>query len=306
MITWTESDNVIALYIDGVKDDIELPEEGVAPLVAPEQTCVMNTTTIGGIRRAAATHQWTGVIDEVAMWERQLTPEEVMEVFTEGVPQADTIITLTLRRFSSERPKVSKGDSVILHWDVTGGDETVTQETSVEILEDVGPGWTLFDDFERWEPDSNIVHVSEKDGNKVISASSGQGMTQTELGSFATTGAESRSFFFQVYLEPDGSGIFTNIGITNKGIRFVGDTNAGLGGFLNISRDEGADNGVLTVGPFDSNNELDSTLKSSIWYKIWLMLRATISIRFPSTFKEMAKPPVLRWSPTPRVIAGTF
>jgi hypothetical protein len=196
----------------------------------------------------------------------------------------------------------------------------VTQETSVEILEGVGPGWTLFDDFERWEPgpilaatdglwfepDSNIVHVSEKDGNKVISASSGQGMTQTELGSFATTDAESRSFFFQVYLEPDGSGIFTNIGITNKGIRFVGDANAGLDGFLNISRDEGADNGVLTVGPFDSNNELDYTLKSSIWYKIWLMLRATISIRFPSTFKEMAKPPVLRWSPTPRVIAGTF
>lgn len=60
------------------------------------------------------------------MWERQLTPEEVMEVFTEGVPQANTIITLNLRRFSSERPKVSKGDSVILHWDVTGGDDATS------------------------------------------------------------------------------------------------------------------------------------------------------------------------------------
>ena len=327
MITWTESDNLVALYIDGVKDAIELPEEGVAPLVNPERTYVMNTTTIGGIRRAAATHQWTGDIDEVAMWERQLTPEEVMEVFTEGVPQADVAIPLTLRQFGPERPKVSKGDSVILHWDVTGGDdttsytinpgsldvgtqtttgvgtielpfsaattytltatrgdETVTQEAAVEILEGVGPGWTLFDDFETWEPgpilaatgglwfepDSNVVHVSDKDGNKVLSASSGQGLSQTELGSFATRDAESRSFFFQVYLEPDTFGIFTNIGITNKGIRFVGDANAGLGGFLNISRDEGADNGVLTVGPFDANDAFDYTLESSTWYKIWM------------------------------------
>lgn len=326
MITWTQADNEVALYIDGVKDDIELPE-GVAPLVAPEQTYVMNTTTIGGIRRAAATHQWTGDIDEVAMWEKQLTADEVMELFTDGVPEANAVIPLTLRSFGPERPKVSKGDDVILHWDVTGGDaatsytinpgnldvsaqtttgvgkielpfseattytltairgdETVTEQASVKLLEGVGPGWTLFDDFETWEPgpilsatgglwfepDSNIVHVSDKDGNKVLSASAGQGMTQTELGSFATTDAESRSFFFQVYLEPDGSGIFTNIGITNKGIRFVGDANANLGGFLNISRDEGADNGVLTVGPFDANDELDYALEPSTWYKIWM------------------------------------
>ena len=109
MITWTESDNVIALYIDGVKDDIELPEEGVAPLVAPEQTYVMNTT-IGGIRRAAATHQWTGVIDEVAMWERQLTPEEVMEVFTEKEEQA-------------QQPLMDKDEAVALLLELANVDE---------------------------------------------------------------------------------------------------------------------------------------------------------------------------------------
>ena len=52
----------MALYIDGVLDEIEI-DMGVTPLINPENDYVMNTTTIGGIRRATASHWRSAGID---------------------------------------------------------------------------------------------------------------------------------------------------------------------------------------------------------------------------------------------------
>jgi hypothetical protein len=73
-----QEDGSRALYIDGVLDPVEIPAKEEGPWN-------LNTTTIGGILRANPTHWVTGLIDEVALWSRALTPEEVEQVFNEGL-----------------------------------------------------------------------------------------------------------------------------------------------------------------------------------------------------------------------------
>lgn len=329
LITWTQSGNEVALYIDGQLDGIEIAE-GVTPLIADENTYVMNTTTIGGIRRATASHWWTGAIDEVAMWNRALSGDEVARVFSGGpLPPPRTNAELVIRSFDSERPKVAKGDSSILEWEVKGiddstryiiqpGDVDVTDQTldgfgraeipvtaattySLEVIRDsdgaeasaehfvevrdgVGPGWTLLDDFSTWEPgpiltategswfepDSNSIRLIPEGDDNVIGVGAGNALSFTELDSFQIRDSESRTVFFRFKMQDDGSGIFANLGITNKAIRFVGDVNGGLGGFVGIRREEGDQVGEIGIGPIDNNQGLDYELQSDTWYKVWL------------------------------------
>ncbi|MFO1501545.1 MAG: LamG domain-containing protein [Verrucomicrobiota bacterium] len=73
-----QADGSRALYIDGVKDDLEIPakEEGAWRL---------NTTSIGGILRANPTHWLTGLIDDVALWNRALSEAELKQVVATGL-----------------------------------------------------------------------------------------------------------------------------------------------------------------------------------------------------------------------------
>ena len=328
LITWTQSGNDVALYIDGVLDEIAI-EMGVTPLINPEDDYRMNTTTIGGIRRATASHWWTGAIDEVGMWKRALAPAEVKRLFDEGqIPRrpVDDTPDPIVRSFEPERIKVAKSDSAILKWEVafdnedtvytinpgnidvtantiagfgsalipmleettftltaTRGDVSSEGQTTVQVLEGIGPGWSLLDDFEPWEtgpilaatggtwfePDSNGLRLLDIDGgNNVLSTGPGQPMTFTLLDNFETRDGESRTFFCQFFLKGDGSGIASNIGATNQSLRFVGDLNNNLGGFVSIFREEGEDNGQIGVGPF--TDALEYGLEPDTWYKLWM------------------------------------
>ncbi|MGV3773202.1 MAG: LamG-like jellyroll fold domain-containing protein [Verrucomicrobiales bacterium] len=67
-----------SIYIDGTLDE-----------TAPGYTrgiLTANTTSIGGILRAAASHFFTGVIDDVAVWGRALSQEEITQVFNNEWP----------------------------------------------------------------------------------------------------------------------------------------------------------------------------------------------------------------------------
>jgi hypothetical protein len=100
------------IYIDGVLDPLQLPAK-------PAGTWNVNDTTIGGILRASADHWVSGLIDDVAIWDRALSPEEINQVVTEGIPVATANpLPLQVQNFAAEYPVVASGDSVTLHWEV--------------------------------------------------------------------------------------------------------------------------------------------------------------------------------------------
>ena len=67
------------VYVDGELDDLE-----IAP--KPDGTFNVNDTTIGGILRSSASHWVTGLIDDVAIWNRALSDDEAGALFANGVP----------------------------------------------------------------------------------------------------------------------------------------------------------------------------------------------------------------------------
>ena len=112
------------LYVDGVKDDMVL---------GPVRPLTLNTTTIGGILRASASAWFTGLIDDVAVWKRALSEEEIKLLFTKGTPAPPSkSLPLAIAYFKSDLPAVVKGDSIILRWDAS------KDTSSLEISPDVG------------------------------------------------------------------------------------------------------------------------------------------------------------------------
>ncbi len=162
------------------------------------------------------------------------------------------------------------------------GDPEVTEEVTIDVREGIGPGWYLFDDFDLWEdgpilgssggywkePDSVGCFVSDDDGNKVMSFGEGTPMCFTDLESFKNNDGDTITLYFRAKLLGDQSGGGVHVGITNKTLRFANnELNANLGGFVDIQRDEGDDNGRIGIGPdmFHDSYELEP----DTWYKIW-------------------------------------
>ena len=78
-IVWVENAGERAIYIDGELDSLVIdarPDEGEFPV---------NNTSIGGILRASASHWVTGNLDEVAIWKRALSEDEIAEVRDNGL-----------------------------------------------------------------------------------------------------------------------------------------------------------------------------------------------------------------------------
>lgn len=179
-----QADGSRALYIDGVKDGVEIPAK-------PEGAWNVNTTTIGGILRANPTHWLTGQIDDVALWSRALTEAEITTVFKDGTPVPFTKPQpLAIRSFKADLPAVAAGDSIWLRWDVSKnvqveidngvgdvtaqtisglgsvavpltasttftltlkrGLESVSSKVTVAAIDGVAAGWTLIDNFDRF------------------------------------------------------------------------------------------------------------------------------------------------------------
>jgi hypothetical protein len=72
-IAWVQDGGDRVLYVDGVADELEIEPK-------PEGEWLLNDTSIGGILRASASHWVTGLIDDVAIWSRALSEEEVGQI----------------------------------------------------------------------------------------------------------------------------------------------------------------------------------------------------------------------------------
>ncbi|MBT5925946.1 MAG: hypothetical protein HOH33_04955, partial [Verrucomicrobia bacterium] len=77
-IAFVQDEGARALYVDGVLDDLAIDAK-------PEGDFLANDTSIGGILRAAASHWVTGLIDDVAIWSRALSEEELGQVAASSV-----------------------------------------------------------------------------------------------------------------------------------------------------------------------------------------------------------------------------
>jgi hypothetical protein len=102
------------IYIDGVADPLNIPPKRA------NITWNFNDTTIGGIMRISQGNWITGLIDEVAVWKRALSVEEINEVITNGVPRiGGPQLPLEIRSFTSDFPAVAQGDRATLRWDAS-------------------------------------------------------------------------------------------------------------------------------------------------------------------------------------------
>ena len=113
-VVWVQqTDGSRTIYIDGVADDLAI-------LAKAAGTFNVNDTTIGGILRASPGFWVTGLIDDVALWKRALTPQEITDVLTNGVPAVIKRQTpLQIRSFTADYPVVVQGDKVVLRWEAS-------------------------------------------------------------------------------------------------------------------------------------------------------------------------------------------
>jgi hypothetical protein len=99
------------VWVDGVVDSV---------VISPVRPLTANTTTIGGILRASASAWFTGLIDEVAAWNRALSPEEISQLQgTYIVNPPSRLQPLAVNRFRADVPGVAAGGSTVLRWDVS-------------------------------------------------------------------------------------------------------------------------------------------------------------------------------------------
>ncbi|MDB4805060.1 hypothetical protein OAH16_00490, partial [bacterium] len=108
-----------SIYVDGELDDLEIaakPESGWDNIDA---------TTIGGILRGSAGYWVTGLIDDVGIWKRALSADEVSGLTESGIPTANTLLNGLVAHF----PLDEDGNS-------TNGEFTASMVTDVEFGSD--------------------------------------------------------------------------------------------------------------------------------------------------------------------------
>jgi hypothetical protein len=104
-IAWVDDNGTCRLYVDGVVD--------IQTNYVNSGSYTFNNTTIGALIRTTISMQYTGAsFDEVAIWERALTPSEVAQVKTSGLTAP---VAARAPAFTSQPASVTKnqGDWVL-------------------------------------------------------------------------------------------------------------------------------------------------------------------------------------------------
>jgi hypothetical protein len=106
------------LWVDGVLDPV---------VIVPTRPLTANTTAIGALRRSSDSAWFTGMIDEVAVWNRALSPSEVgILQITSITNPPSRIQPLVINSFKTDLPAVVSGGSTTLRWDVSKDATQVT------------------------------------------------------------------------------------------------------------------------------------------------------------------------------------
>lgn len=123
------------LWVDGVLDSVVL--------TPPPRPLIPNTTSIGGILRAAPSAWFLGMIDEVAVWNRAISSNEIAILQVTAITNAPSRVQpLAISSFKADLPAVVSGGSTILRWDVSkdASQVTITPIGDVTAQTSVGIG----------------------------------------------------------------------------------------------------------------------------------------------------------------------
>ncbi|MEK7677137.1 MAG: LamG-like jellyroll fold domain-containing protein, partial [Verrucomicrobiota bacterium] len=100
------------LWVDGVLDSVVI--------TPPARPLTPNTTSIGGILRAAPSAWFAGLIDEVAVWNRALSPAEIGILQSTAITNPPSRVQpLVISSFKADLPALVSGGSTTLRWDVS-------------------------------------------------------------------------------------------------------------------------------------------------------------------------------------------
>lgn len=120
------------LWVDGVLDPLQ---------IAPVRPLTAQITSIGGVRRSSDAAWFEGMIDDVTVWNRALSAEEV------GILQVTAITNppsrtqpLVINSFKADLPAVVAGGSTILRWDVSKDASQVTISPLGDVLPQTSVG----------------------------------------------------------------------------------------------------------------------------------------------------------------------
>lgn len=106
------------LWVDGVLDPV---------VITPLRPMTVQTTTIGAIRRAAASAWYNGMIDDVAVWNRALSPDEIQILQVTAITNAPVRPQPpVISKFIADLPAVVTGGSTTLRWEVNRDVSQVT------------------------------------------------------------------------------------------------------------------------------------------------------------------------------------
>jgi hypothetical protein len=115
-----------SLYIDGVLD--------TANNLNPVYPVTPNNTALASFARATPGQFFSGLIDEVAIWERPLSPAEIALLQTGPITNPPSRLSpLVVNTFKSDLPAVVKGDSTVLRWDVPANATQVLIDTIGDV-----------------------------------------------------------------------------------------------------------------------------------------------------------------------------
>lgn len=107
------------LWVDGVLDSVVL--------TPPPRPLTPNTTSIGGILRAAPSAWFLGMVDEVAVWNRALSSNEVAILQLTAITNPPSRVQpLAINSFKADLPAVVSGGSTVLRWDVSKDASQIT------------------------------------------------------------------------------------------------------------------------------------------------------------------------------------
>jgi hypothetical protein len=85
-IAWVDSNGVAALYVDGIQDPTVFINTRVPEPVGTVGGLALNTISIGATLKAAASSYFAGQIQDVAVWERNLSQSEISQVMAGDLP----------------------------------------------------------------------------------------------------------------------------------------------------------------------------------------------------------------------------
>lgn len=77
-VVWTETNGQARLYIDGALDESNFNYT--------RGTLTLNQTTLGAIQRSTIANYFSGALDDVAVWDRVLTYDEIQTIRMTGIP----------------------------------------------------------------------------------------------------------------------------------------------------------------------------------------------------------------------------